>query len=89
MNIEEHDTMTIYCRMLGHEIPFSYCRKGVSSLPCRKVFDCWHTQFDIVQFMQTHYTPDQLNSILSPPKPKMATLIELIQQARQAGPENN
>lgn len=73
----------IYCRMLGHQVPFSYCRKGASSLPCRKIFDCWHQIFDIEQFMKDHYTQEQINSILSPPKPKVMTLIEMIQKAQQ------
>lgn len=83
MSLEDHDNQTIYCRMLGHEVPFAYCRQGAGAIPCRKIFDCWYHMFDIQAFMKEHFTEDQINHILSPPKPKMTTLIELIQQAQE------
>ena len=83
MSIEEHDNEVIHCRMLGHEVPFSYCRKGASSQPCRKIFDCWFQTFEIEPFMREHYTQEQIKNILSPPKPKITTLFELIQQAQE------
>ncbi|MBN1126682.1 MAG: hypothetical protein JXA82_16885 [Sedimentisphaerales bacterium] len=82
MSIDQHDDKTIYCRMLGHEVPFSYCRQGASGQPCRKIIDCWFQTIDIKTFMQTHFTEQQIQAILAPPKPKMTSLIELIQKAR-------
>jgi hypothetical protein len=81
MSIEEHDKKMSHCPMLGHEVPFSYCRKGAVGQPCRKIFDCWFQSFDIEQFIREHYTEDQIHAFLSPPKPKMATLLELIRNA--------
>lgn len=83
MSIEEHDNETIHCRMLGHEVPFSYCRKGATDQPCRKIFDCWFQTFDIEQFIQEHYTEDQIQAFLSPPKPKMETLLDLIRNVEE------
>ena len=83
MSIEEHDNRTIYCRMLGHEIPFSYCRQGAGSFPCRKIFDCWFQIFDIQAFMKEYFTDEQISEIVSPPKPKITTLIDLIQKAQE------
>ncbi|MBN1815953.1 MAG: hypothetical protein JW828_01245 [Sedimentisphaerales bacterium] len=87
MSVDQHDARTIYCRMLGHEVPFSYCRQGASSQPCRKIFDCWFQTFDIETFMKEHFSEQQIQTILTPPKPKMASLIELIQKAQNQNPE--
>lgn len=82
MNVEEHDDLKTYCRMLGHEVPFVYCRKGVSELPCRRVFDCWFQLFDIEAYMRAHFTDEQIASLQKPAKPKVASLIELIRKAQ-------
>jgi len=85
MTIEAYDEQKTYCRMLGHEVPFSYCRKGISELPCRRVFDCWFQLFDVKSFMKTHFTDEQIQSILQPAKPKMVSLVDLIRQAQTNG----
>jgi hypothetical protein len=82
MNIEEYDRQKTYCRMLGHEVPFEYCRKGISELPCRRVCDCWFQQFDIQAYMRAHFTEEQIMSLQQPAKPKVVSLVELIRQAR-------
>ena len=81
--ITAHDARQGYCRRLGHHVAFEYCRKGSGDLPCRGVFDCWFETFDITAFMREHFTEEQLGRIIAPPPPKMATLIELIAQAKQ------
>jgi hypothetical protein len=86
MSVDQHDAKTIYCRMLGHEVPFAYCRQGASSLPCRKIFDCWFQTFDIESFMKDHFSEQEIQAILAPPKPKMTSLIELIQKAQNHNP---
>ena len=84
MAIDKHDEKKKYCRMLGHHLTFEYCRKGADAKqPCRKIFDCWFEEFDIEAFAKDHFTDEQIKAILNPPKPKMASLIELIQQAQQ------
>ena len=83
MNINEHDKCSIRCRMLGHEVNFSYCRHVGKGLPCRKILDCWFESFDIEGFIRRHYTPEQIQNILEAPKPKVASLIDLIQQAQK------
>lgn len=88
MSIEEHDQDTGYCRMLGHHVPFSYCRTGAGSQPCRKILDCWFETFDVRTFVNEHYSQEQIQAILTPAKPKMLSLLELIEQARRnAAPE--
>ena len=82
MSIEEYDKEVIHCRMLGHDVPFSYCRTGATGQPCRKIFDCWFQKFDIVGFMKEHYSEDEIEAIQQPPKNRMMTLVELIEKAK-------
>ena len=69
--------------MMGHHLTFDYCRKPASEQPCRKIFDCWFKIFDIEQFMKEHFTDEHIKAILAPPKAKVSSLIELIQQAQE------
>jgi hypothetical protein len=52
--------------------------------PCSKVADCWWETFDIVRYLQDHLPEDQFRRVMSArPKPKIASLVEMIEQARQ------
>jgi hypothetical protein len=84
VTIDAHDQCEAYCRMLGHSVPFGYCRRVADGLPCRKILDCWFERFDVTAFVRKHYTPEQIGRFLSPPKPKMASLVELIERAKAA-----
>jgi len=83
---DEHDGRVIRCRMLGHEVNFGYCRCGTGQMPCRKIFDCWFEIFDVTGFISSHYSQEQIEKILNAPKPKLTTIIELIQQAQKESP---
>lgn len=69
--------------MLGHEIGFGYCRLGAEGQACRKIFDCWFAQFDIEEFMREHFSEEELKAIVAPGKPRITSLIEIIQQAQR------
>jgi hypothetical protein len=84
VKIEAHDQREAYCRMLGHSVPFRYCRGVAEGLPCRKILDCWFERFDVAAFVKEHYTAEQIESILAPPKPKMTSLVELVERAKAA-----
>ena len=74
----------IRCPKLGHEIYFSYCRSEGGDLPCRKVLDCWYPYFEVQRYFGEILTEDQWKAVFeSPPKSKMVTLLELIEQAKQ------
>jgi hypothetical protein len=77
----EHDTLTRHCPILGHDIPFSYCRRPGQEIPCRKIYDCWWETFDIKTFIANNYGEDIQEAITQPPKPKMLSLLEIIEQA--------
>jgi len=82
-DITAHDGRKRRCPMLGHDVPFSYCRQPGRELPCGKVGDCWWETFDVESFVRTHYSEDQIRQILAPPKPKALSLVELIAKARR------
>ena len=78
------DDYEIRCPRLGHQIYFSYCRQENQGLPCFKTLDCWHTHFDVQTFMQKALTAEQYeNAFCRQVKPKMLSLLELIEQAKK------
>ena len=79
-----NDHRTRRCPKLGHDINFSYCRSPGSELPCGKILDCWWETFDVEGFIREHFTDQQISQMLSPAKPKMQSLVELINRAKRA-----
>lgn len=78
------NSFQIRCPRLGHQIYFSYCRSENNGLPCFKVIDCWSGHFLVEAYLRKELTPDELNGILEKkPKPKMLSLVELIEQAKK------
>jgi hypothetical protein len=69
--------------MLGHSLTFAYCRAPGSSRPCRKILDCWWEAFEVEAFIRARYGDESLAEITSPPKEKVLTLLQLIEQARK------
>ena len=74
----------IRCPRLGHQIYFSYCRQENQGLPCFKTLDCWHIHFNVQDFLKTELTDEQWKKAFSRDvKPKMFSLLELIEQAKK------
>ena len=84
--IAENDHRKRRCPKLGHDLQFAYCRQPGSDLPCAKIFDCWFETFDVKSFIDNAYPPAVIAEITTPPKPKVASLIELIQRAQRNNP---
>jgi len=82
---DDHDQETLYCRRLGHAVPFRYCRGENGGSPCRLTLDCWWQQFDVEDYFRTHFPPEVLDTLRvpAPPPPKVATILDLIQKARE------
>jgi hypothetical protein len=85
--LTEHDGISRRCPMLGHEVVFSYCRLPGQEIPCGRMFDCWWEMIDIQAFIADNYSEEIQNAMTRPPKPKMLSLIELIEQARKRNSE--
>jgi len=53
-------------------------------LPCFKTLDCWFNHFLVEEHLRQELTSDEWEKIFnSPLKPKMISLVELIEQAKK------
>jgi hypothetical protein len=71
-----------YCRMLGHYIPFDYCRTQQNGNPCSKILDCYHERIPIREFIESHYSEKEREGLFKESAPKISSLIELIEKAK-------
>jgi len=52
--------------------------------PCFKIIDCWYDYFMIEDFLRKELKPDEWERIFNqPPKQKVLTLVELIEEAKK------
>lgn len=79
---EQFDDKTIYCRMLGHPIPFRYCRSVNNALPCRKIRDCWYQRIDVDAYLAENFTAAEREQALAEAPEKITSLADLIRKAR-------
>jgi len=80
-----NDTFQIRCSKLGHQIHFSYCRKENIGIPCARVLTCWYPYFRVVDYLRQELTEKEWqDAIEKPVKPKVLTLVELIEQAQKS-----
>ncbi len=78
------DDLGIRCPRLGHQINFSYCVSENSGLPCFKTLDCWHYHFDVHVYLEDKLTKKDFEKVfLKKGKPKVISLIDLIEQAKK------
>ncbi len=78
------DKFTIRCPRLGHQINYPYCRSENNGLPCFKTLDCWYTHFDVQVCLRDQLTQDDFKKIFeNKTAPKILSLVDLIEQARQ------
>jgi hypothetical protein len=81
--IDIHDHLQQHCRMLGHKVPFEYCRRMNSSLPCSKILDCWKNIFPVNEFIKQNYSEDEIALIFKPVQPKLVQIFELMKKAKE------
>jgi hypothetical protein len=51
--------------------------------PCGWIIGCWYRQIDINKFLKEHYSTEELHRIFALPRPKVESLVNLIEQAKQ------
>jgi len=81
--MDKYDNERIYCRKLGHWITFNYCRQETGGLPCRKIVDCWFEKLQIKEFLNENYEEEKISYIFESSRPKLTSIIELIEQAKK------
>ena len=73
----------IRCPRLGHQITFSYCRSENMGQPCFKTLDCWFEHFPVEEYLRKNLAAEEWEKIFGRPvKPKVLSLVELIEQAK-------
>jgi hypothetical protein len=86
--IEQYDDETIRCPRVGGEVNFRFCRFENNMLPCRFIAGCWQGRMDIAAFLDRHYSEDELARIFAPPKPKVESLLGLIEKVQKEKQED-
>jgi len=81
--IEQHDDKMIRCPRIGGYVTFKLCRSENNFFPCRWVVGCWLGQMDINEFLDENFSKEDLDRIFVPPKPKMESLVEMIEKAKK------
>jgi hypothetical protein len=52
-------------------------------LPCRFIVGCWQGKMDIEALLREHYSEEELDRIFAPPKPKIESLVELMEKVQK------
>ena len=83
------DTYQIRCQKLGHQIYFSYCRQENMGLHCFKTLDCWYIHFQVMDYLKNDLTAEEWQeSFEKPAKPKMLSMVEILEQVQKRSKEN-
>jgi hypothetical protein len=84
MEKDHFDGVEIYCRKLGHYVTFGYCRSVAGGMPCGGIYDCAFEKIPVNEYMGEHYSDEEIAAIIAPPRPKIASIIDLIEQAKKS-----
>jgi hypothetical protein len=78
------DLLERRCPRLGGPVLFAYCKtSGDNYSVCWKIFDCWWECFDVVGHLKKSLPEDTFKKLVNAkPKPKIVSLVELIEQAK-------
>jgi hypothetical protein len=78
------DHLEIRCPRLGHEVPFSYCRRESGRLPCARILTCWQPFFHVESYLKKSMPAEQWTLFINQaPKEKIITLIDMIEAAKK------
>jgi hypothetical protein len=87
--IKAYDDNMIRCPRVGGEVNFKFCRTENNMLPCRWIVGCWQRRIEINNFLEDHYSNEELTQIFSPPKPKIESLLSLVEKAKKVKQEDD
>ena len=79
-----YDSHETRCPLLGHPVPFCYCRALNEGLPCSRLIACWQAFFEIGAFIEDNYTPEQCRRFLEPPGPKLSQIVALARKSSRS-----
>lgn len=85
-----YEEKQIRCPKLGGPVFFEYCRVERQTLPCQRALVCWSASFDVEKFFRETLAPEEFEEcFLQPPRPKVVTLVELIERATKLCKKGN
>jgi hypothetical protein len=81
--VKGFDKLEIRCPRLGHQVPFSYCRREGGDLPCSRAIQCWEPVFPVESHLRESLAPgDWERFVEQVPQDKRVSLFDLIEKAR-------
>ncbi len=86
--MDQYDDKTIRCPRVGGEVNFRFCRFENNMLPCRWIVGCWEMRMDMNKFMTDHYSKEEMDRIFTPPRPKIESLLNLVEKAKKVKQED-
>ena len=87
--MDQYDDKTIRCPRVGGEVNFRFCRFENNMLPCRWIVGCWEMRVDMNKFMTEHYSKEEMDRIFTPPRPKIESLLNLVEKAKKVKQEDD
>ncbi len=79
-----YDRLEIRCPKLGHQVTFSYCKREGGDIPCSRAIICWQSFFPVERYFRELLTEEEWKkSFEKDQKPKIPTIIELIEAAKK------
>jgi len=81
--MDKYDSINLYCRSLGHYVPFKYCRSLNNGLPCQRIKDCTYEILPIEEFLMHNYSPEQLQILSKSPQSKIGSILEIIEKVKK------
>ena len=82
MNACQYDDEIIYCRRLGHDLTFAYCRRGSRGLPCAAILGCWRERLPVSEILTAQFSPEELAQAFRPPQDKLSNILDIVRQVR-------
>jgi len=87
--MDQYDDKTIRCPRVGGEVNFRFCRFENNMHPCRWMVGCWEMRVDMNKFMTDHYSKEEMDRIFTPPRPKIESLLNLVEKAKKVKQEDD
>jgi len=83
-SVPPYEEKQIRCPKLGHQVNFAYCCIEQQEFPCARTVICWSAHFDVEAHLRERLGDEGfVRCFQQPPPTKIASLIELIERARE------
>ena len=83
-----YEEKEIRCPRLGGEVTFGYCSREASGNPCYRALFCWSPYFQVEVFFKEKLGEEAFHECFDKTvQPKLVTLVDLIEKARNTTKE--